>query len=452
MSSINKRFFILSIMLIFSVSSVFAQTFGKISTDAGLTTEKRVYGQGETVVIKGSGFAGFEEITIKVEQYDELSEQNILHGAWTVFADGKGNFSSNWEVLLKGNFTITGSGSKSGQEVQTVIAASVTPVLLPGNPSCATLNASSDPAFAHITSNWGWKYDAPTNGTFTYTNATNRTLTGGAPADPANSLTISNLTETTFDWSSTRSISALIVKAGPAANVYPYNPASFGDTNLNTGNGLGVSHIEVCFGPAAASITIIKDAQPNSPQSFGFTATGQVNQNFSLVDNGIVGPDRIQFTNLTGFGAGNTVTVTEGASAPFSLTQINCTSNGTGVENNSINVPARFVTIQLEAGENVVCTFVNAVTTTANVSASGKVMDAYGYPIARTRVTIQNASNGEIQTIYTNTFGNYRFENLPAGGFFIVSVSNKRYVFSQNTQIFTLTDAVENVDFTADLE
>jgi hypothetical protein len=257
---------------------------------------------------------------------------------------------------------------------------------------------------------------------------------------------------TQFDFTSTLFITAVIVKAGNDANVYPYNPAVLSDLDLITPDTNAISHIEFCFGVSPASITIIKDAQPNSTQSFGFTATGQVNQNFSLTDNGIVGPDRIQFANLSGFGAANSVTVTEGDSAPFSLVQINCTSNGSGAENNTINVPARFATIQLEPGENVVCTFVNAITTAAGVSASGRVTNAFGNPISRARVTLQNASTGEIKTTYTGSFGYYSFEDLPAGDLYIVSVSHGRHAFSQGSKMIVLNDAVENVDFTADLQ
>ena len=107
------------------------------------------------------------------------------------------------------------------------------------------------------------------------------------------------------------------------------------------------------------------------------------------------------------------------------------------------------VNITLQYGDTVTCTFFNSVTTAAGLSAAGKVTDAYGQPIARTRVTIQNTNTGEFQTAYTNTFGNYRFENLPAGDFYIISVFNKRYVFEQESQAIVLQDAVENLDFTA---
>ncbi len=202
----------------------------------------------------------------------------------------------------------------------------------------------------------------------------------------------------------------------------------------------------------AATIIIIKDSQPNSVQPFSFTATGPGVSNFSLTDNGVVGPDRITFSGLSNFGAGNSVSITEGTGLFFSLIAINCTSNpngGSGTNNNTVSVPARNATIVLEAGEIVTCTFVNAVTTAANVSVSGRTTDFNGQPLTRTRVTIQNTTNGESQTVYTNSFGNYRFDNLPAGDFYVVSVWNRKYEFEQNTQSFVLNDAIENVNFMA---
>ncbi|HEY0461252.1 MAG TPA: carboxypeptidase-like regulatory domain-containing protein [Pyrinomonadaceae bacterium] len=427
----------------------FESKTGILIPETRITTAKKAYVIGETVLIDGSGFGKFEQVTFSIERPDASQKINDLMANWTAFADENGNITGEWRIVSTGKFIIKATGGETGAETQTSIA-SVAPILVPGNPKCADLNASSDPAFAHITSDYGFKLEPPRSGTFPYTSS-NGELTGGAPSDPGNSLTVSLVNNSTFDWSSTRSITAVIVKGGPEANVYAYDPAAFGDRGLSTPANRDISHIDVCFGPPTASITIIKDAQPNSTQSFSFTATGQANQNFSLVDNGVVGPDRIQFTNLNGFGAAHTVTVTEGASAPFSLMQINCTSSG-GVQNNNVNVPARFVTIQLEPGESVVCTFINAVTTAAHVSASGKVADAFGNPISRARVTIQNTSNGETQTVLTNTFGEYLFEDLPAGSLYIVSVSHKRYVFSQGTQFLNLNDAVESLNFTADSE
>jgi hypothetical protein len=358
--------------------------------------------------------------------------------------------------------------SDFNKETQTSTVSQIPPIVITGNPSCATLNASPDPAFAHITNNFGFKLQEPPTGDYPFTDGDIRELTGDAPSEPGSTLSITRLSPTTISWSSTRLITAVIVKAAAEANVYPYNPAAFGDANLVTADTNEISHVEVCYGPAPASITIIKDTQPNSPQAFEFTASGQINQNFSLVDNGTVGPDRIVFSNLTGSNVGNgamstkapsyslsgdnAVTITETSLAPYSHTGISCTSNGTGTENNLINVPLRFVTIKLEPGEAVVCTFVNSITTSANVSASGRVLDSSGNPISKARVTVKNTATGESRTVYTGSFGHYTFENLRSGDFYLISISHRRYTFFQSTQFFVLNDAVENMDFIADVQ
>src|SRR5829696_2564157 len=130
-------------------------------------------------------------------------------------------------------------------------AASVTPVVIGDNPSCADLN--DDPAFTGITSDFGFKIDsAAPNGTFTLTNAAGRQLTGGAPSDPGNSVTILNSNGTTFDWTATLGIDAVIVKGGQDSNAYVYTPEAFADSALtsppNGGGGTAdVSHVEFCF-------------------------------------------------------------------------------------------------------------------------------------------------------------------------------------------------------------
>jgi len=228
-----------------STDSVFNKQ--KTSVNPKLTTEKAVYKRGETAVIYGTGFRKFEEVTLKIEQHDYLLRQDVLRGTWVAVADEKGKFVSNWIVPSEGNFVVKGVGKISEQEIQTVIASSVTPVFVSGNPTCTDINASSDPAFAHITSDFGLKIDPPASGTFTFTNSGGTVLQGGAPANAGQSITLNLTSGTTMDWSATRTIKAVIVKAGAGANVYPYNPFSFGDTNLVTPGGHGFSHFVVCF-------------------------------------------------------------------------------------------------------------------------------------------------------------------------------------------------------------
>ena len=103
----------------------------------------------------------------------------------------------------------------------------------------------------------------------------------------------------------------------------------------------------------------------------------------------------------------------------------------------------------LEPGEIATCTFVNAVTTAATVSVGGSITDQYGQAIPRTAVTIFNSTTLETQRAYSNSFGNYHFDNLTVGDFYIISVANKKYTFTPDTRTFVLNDAIENLNFTA---
>lgn len=93
-----------------------------------------------------------------------------------------------------------------------------------------------------------------------------------------------------------------------------------------------------------AKLTIIKDAVPNSAQDFSFTATGTGLSNFSLDDDADATlSNSITFSDL----ASGTYSVTETPIAGWDLTSATCTD-----ESDPSN-------IQLGAGEDVTCTFVN---------------------------------------------------------------------------------------------
>ena len=80
------------------------------------------------------------------------------------------------------------------------------------------------------------------------------TLTGGFHTDGTLAVTISNLTEGTFDWSSNIGVDAVIVKGGAAgSNLYVYDPPS--EETADTGLGVpdsennSISHISFCYDP-----------------------------------------------------------------------------------------------------------------------------------------------------------------------------------------------------------
>ncbi len=203
-------------------------------------------------------------------------------------------------------------------------------------------------------------------------------------------------------------------------------------------------------------ITITKDAQPDTIVAFGFTAVGPGASDFVLDDDGDATntyPNTNIFDNLTNFGSGHTVTVTESTGGGYwSLTQINCTSDpngGAGTNNNVISVPGRFVEIFLEEGEFVNCTFVNTVVTASAVTIKGRVFDSFGRPIPGARLTLVAVSSGDVKVARTNPFGLYAIEDVPGGESVIITVYAKGYSFKVPSMLLTPTGDMTNVDFEA---
>jgi hypothetical protein len=109
-------------------------------------------------------------------------------------------------------------------------AATVTPIVVPGNPSCPAGTID-------------FKLESPSAGSYEVV--------------PGKVITLSNLGNGCFDWSSPDlGIDQVIAKGGPNGNVYTYDPPppeSFGDTklctpiNANNGKPYGISHISFCY-------------------------------------------------------------------------------------------------------------------------------------------------------------------------------------------------------------
>lgn len=87
--------------------------------------------------------------------------------------------------------------------------------------------------------------------------------------------------------------------------------------------------------------------------------------------------------------------------------------------------------------------------TSANVSLSGKVLNAEGNGIANVRVILTD-TNGLSRAAVTNSFGNYRFDEVAAGQTVTVSVNSKKFVFANPIQIFNVSENANDINFTAE--
>ncbi|MBK9155776.1 MAG: carboxypeptidase regulatory-like domain-containing protein [Chloracidobacterium sp.] len=141
---------------------------------------------------------------------------------------------------------------KAVKYVVSTVNASVEPVFFTGgggqgNPSCSTLNASSDPRFSHIVSDNELKLDfSDPNGTYPFTSGSGRIVVGPQNADKT--VTINSGASQIFSWSSTMAVTAVIMKLGPNAYVYPYKPSAQSDSDLDPGASQGLSHVTFCYG------------------------------------------------------------------------------------------------------------------------------------------------------------------------------------------------------------
>jgi uncharacterized repeat protein (TIGR01451 family) len=144
-----------------------------------------------------------------------------------------------------------------------------------------------------------------------------------------------------------------------------------------------------------ASITIVKDATPNGSTLFPFIASPSPLTNFSLVDDG-TGANTKLFSNITNF---QTYTVTENTPSGWTLGGIVCSV--TSPNGGSQNVSGATVTIALNEGEDVTCTYSNAptpaphltITKVATEAGFSAVNDVIHYTITATNdgnVTLTN--------------------------------------------------------------
>lgn len=82
----------------------------------------------------------------------------------------------------------------------------------------------------------------------------------------------------------------------------------------------------------------------------------------------------------------------------------------------------------------------------APATIGGRVTNATGFPIRGAVVTLTGKELETPRVILTNSFGYFRFNDMPAGSY-TVTVANKRYTFKQSSQNVNLTTDILDVNF-----
>ena len=274
-------------------------------------------------------------------------------------------------------------------------ATAVTPVFLPGNPSCTSLGYD-----------FGFKVDPPNAGTYSI--------------DGINSVTVTTGDGVYFDWSSDLGMDAVIVKGGPNANVYIYDPPAeaTSDTGLhspinpNNGRPFALSHIEFCFD---YEVRVTKDAQTSFTRTYHWDIDKSVAPElWSLFagDSGTslytVSAERTGFTDSAWAVAG-TITIYNPSPLTATLASVaDVVSTGIAA---TVDCGVSFP-YSLAGGDTLECTYQTAlpdganrtntatVTTTGTVkSGSGTAAVTFGAPTHQVNASVTvNDSNGSSWT------------------------------------------------------
>jgi hypothetical protein len=109
---------------------------------------------------------------------------------------------------------------------------------------------------------------------------------------------------------------------------------------------------------------------------------------------------------------------------------------------------ANHVTGQLggSAWDGAIYVFQDYTTTAAGVVVSGRVRTSNGAGLKNAKVTLTD-SQGTTRTASTGSFGSFRFENIPVGQDYVLTVGSKRYRFSPQT--ISLTADLTGLEITA---
>jgi hypothetical protein len=85
----------------------------------------------------------------------------------------------------------------------------------------------------------------------------------------------------------------------------------------------------------------------------------------------------------------------------------------------------------------------------ASVTVSGRVLTQQGRGIRNVLVRLVD-EQGQQRAAMTSTFGYFRFVDIPAGQTYTISVSGKKYSFTQPVQLLNLTGETDEINFVAD--
>lgn len=140
----------------------------------------------------------------------------------------------------------------------------------------------------------------------------------------------------------------------------------------------------------------------------------------------------------------NTATIPVGAYFANGTNLSDILGSASLAPNATYTVSGGNITVTLPARSGAIIS--NFAPTAANASVSGKIANEKGAGITGIRVTMTDAS-GNVRAAVSNSFGNYRFENVAVGGTYTIFAQSRRYQIENPTRVLSVSEDVNNADF-----
>jgi len=317
--------------------------------DYTVCTDKEDYASGETVPISGSGFTPGANLTIKITRPDgSVVTGDGSFAPWptaydAVIADLDGKFDYNYVLDgIQGEYLVEvldGDGNVLASHTFTD-SRTINWVTLTYGTQIDQTSVTVPPG-ATITA----KVNVTTSGRG---QSNDWESTSWRISTTSGSMTCENTPNHTSSDTYTESFPITAPSTAGTYNAYfrvhnGNSCSSDGQSELST-----MINAVVVTSPTTGTITIVKDTIPDDPQDFEFTRS--FGENFLLDDDANPTPSNtITFSSL----APGTYNITEIEPSGWYLADIACTGGG------NITIGDTGVTIDLDAGDDVTCTFTN---------------------------------------------------------------------------------------------
>lgn len=209
----------------------------------------------------------------------------------------------------------------------------------------------------------------------------------------------------------------------------------------NGANTYGVRGVRLIAPPPPATLTPVPASVDGVSASVNVVITGVQVNGSAFYDPGTnLAAPALPFSHITGV-------MTPGP-APWvnsitynSPTQITVNLNTIGA-----SAGAKTLTITNPDGQTTSTVITIVAPTPAPANLGGRIVDANGRGILGVRVTVAGADGTSFTTV-SNSFGYYRFENLPIGVTYIITPFHRRFSFTPENRTHNHLDEALDVDF-----